>query len=771
MLLSWKCYSGFANLVLNQYKKFFSFMNAKIAKNPKNLSLEQKIQSFEGLVSLLVQAKNAQKKLEIIDQQSAVQESLSHFKWLSSYFNDIESELAIKSVIAIGQGPRIFGDDPLMDVSDCVRDLLKVLIDVQKFYAHLGGILGYHLTVLKLILAKNDKYALPDNICYHKPIGVDLSQDSLEVRRAVRWGLEGLPNMAEIYPVGGAGDRLNLHDSRNGEALPVAVLQFCGRTLLEGLMRDLQAREYLYYKIYGKRVIIPIAMMTSHEKNNHQQIISICEKTRWFGRPREAFNLFIQALVPVITLEGDWVMQAPFQLMLKPGGHGVIWKLAQENGVFDWFEKQKKSKAILRQINNPIAGVDEGLIAFSGFGHHYDKAFGYASCHRLLNASEGMDVLVETKTLRGYDYRISNLEYTEFEQKGVSDLPEESGSPYSLYPANTNILFVDFEEIKAALLHCPLPGMLINMKSTVSLFDKNGSESKIPAGRLESTMQNIADYIIDSFPHPLEKKCPYDLRSFITYNERRKTISVVKKAYDISNSLLETPEGCFYELLQNHYDLFVHHCGMQLPDLNDEKSPSTAVSRLKIGLSFVIHYHPSLGPLYQIIAQKIRRGTIVWGSEMQLEIAELEIQDLYLEGSLLIFCEDVMGSKNSEEVLIYNEFSGKCTLFNVRVENKGINREAANQYWKNEITRHESLRIVLKGDAEFFASNVTFKGNFQIEVPCGHRMTAFMQEDQVLFHLEKIKQPSWYWKYAFDSEERIKLLRYPLIYDGAPAPS
>lgn len=38
----------------------------------------------------------------------------------------------------------------------------------------------------------------------------------------------------------GAGDRLGLIDEETGESVPTAVLPYCGRTLLEGLLRDLQ---------------------------------------------------------------------------------------------------------------------------------------------------------------------------------------------------------------------------------------------------------------------------------------------------------------------------------------------------------------------------------------------------------------------------------------------------------------------------------------------------------------------------------------------------
>ena len=65
--------------------------------------------------------------------------------------------------------------------------------------------------------------------------------------------------MGEIYPLGGAGDRLGLVDEVTGESLPVAMLPYCGRTLLEGLIRDLQVffpipcapASFSYEEFYG----------------------------------------------------------------------------------------------------------------------------------------------------------------------------------------------------------------------------------------------------------------------------------------------------------------------------------------------------------------------------------------------------------------------------------------------------------------------------------------------------------------------------------------
>lgn len=51
---------------------------------------------------------------------------------------------------------------------------------------------------------------------------------------------QGLPELGEIYALGGSADRLGLVDPMTGESLPAAMLPYCGRTLLEGLIRDVQ---------------------------------------------------------------------------------------------------------------------------------------------------------------------------------------------------------------------------------------------------------------------------------------------------------------------------------------------------------------------------------------------------------------------------------------------------------------------------------------------------------------------------------------------------
>ena len=114
----------------------------------------------------------------------------------------------------------------------------------------------------------------------------------------------------------------------------------------------------------------------------------------------------------------------------------MLWKLLKQSGTFEWLKEKGSKKALVRQINNPMAAIDYGLLAFLGFGHLNEKCFGFASCSRLVNAHEGMNVVKE----KGEDHLLTNIEYCDFEKCGIEDKPYEEGGKYSRFPSNTNIL-------------------------------------------------------------------------------------------------------------------------------------------------------------------------------------------------------------------------------------------------------------------------------------------------------------------------------------------
>ena len=137
----------------------------------------------------------------------------------------------------------------------------------------------------------------------------------------------------------GAGDRLGLVCEATGDPLPSAMLPYCGRPMIAGLLRDLTAREYLHFRLFGVQHTTPVAIMTSDAKGNHRRVSAVLAASRHFGRPARSFRLFCQPLVPVLeAATGMWVLPEALRPSMKPGGHGAIWKLMHDNGIFDWLE-------------------------------------------------------------------------------------------------------------------------------------------------------------------------------------------------------------------------------------------------------------------------------------------------------------------------------------------------------------------------------------------------------------------------------------------------
>ena len=64
--------------------------------------------------------------------------------------------------------------------------------------------------------------------------------------------------------------------------------------------------------------------------------------------------------MPVVSSEdGRWLLPGVGAPMLKPGGHGAIWKLMQDEGVFAWLAQQDRQAAIVRQIRHAPAPAHE----------------------------------------------------------------------------------------------------------------------------------------------------------------------------------------------------------------------------------------------------------------------------------------------------------------------------------------------------------------------------------------------------------------------------
>ncbi len=560
-------------------------------------------------------------------------------------------------------------------------NIVKNAESIDQQYQLIGGIFGYQEKVLELLINQDEDF---ENADYLPPSFIDLSIDSSEDKDYLASGIEKLPYHGEIYLLGGAAERLNT----KSEKVCGAQLQFLGKTLLEHLIDECFGREYLYYKMSEKQITTPIACMISEHEGNDTMIRKMCENKNWYGRGRENIKLFHQDKAPLFNAKGQWAFnKATGDIMTKPGGHGSLWKSYLDHKINQWFEKRNVKKVLIRQINNPIAGIDNGIVKFFGVNWHLDKALSFYSCSQLSGRAEGVNVMKVCSRGGGREGAISNVEYCE---KGASSLMKRG----SLYLANTNIILFDLLKMQEVIKRKPWPGILINRKKGVGL------------ARLESTMQKISE----------ELKVDIDreeLDVMVTKGKRSKTLSAIKKLFD-GKSFIETPEECFYQYLLNAQDLLVNYCHFDLELLS-------LTPNLK-NLPFIFTYHPALGPFYEIIAEKMQYGRLERGSELSLEIADLYFNRVVISGSLLVHTDYIMGHFRGGKV-VFSERRAKISLINVRVENSGRKNLKLTDY-KLQPNHQEKCLITLGENAKFTASDVVLRGDIEIDVPDNMHYTA-----------------------------------------------
>lgn len=60
---------------------------------------------------------------------------------------------------------------------------------------------------------------------------------------------------------------------------------------------------------------------------------------------------------------------------------------------------------------------------------------------------------------------------------------------------------------------------------------------------------------------------------------------------------------------------------------------------------------------------------------------------------------------------------GRCKLQNVKVLNKGIDWNSGNNvYWKHDVQRLETFKVILYGNAEFEATDVVLEVSFMCDL-------------------------------------------------------
>ena len=663
------------------------------------------------------------------------------------------------------------------------------LAAVDRFYDTVGGLAGYQLLCVRMLAAaKKDggggstlssSVAAIPNATLTPPPGLDLT-DAPAATAAKAVGLAAVGTTAEIVPLGGASDRLGLTCEKSGASLPAALLPYGGRPLLDAVLRDTQAREYLAWRVTGVQHVTPVALMTSCAKGGDGRVRRLLEKADWYGRGASSFRLICQPLVPLVAAaDGRWLVNGEATVELRPGGHGALWKCLADSGAFDWLAQRGARSALVRQISNPLAGTDGTLLALGGAGAASGASFGFACCPRRPGTAEGVVASVSrpvnASTIATASH-VTCIEYTEFDAAGLSPAALDA------LPANSNLLYVDLPTVAAAVTATradpaspaaaaaaaaaatdpsfalptvgSLPGLVFNASKTVTVA---GHAAPVAAGRLESTMQNVVDF----FPPAAAAA------TFAVTGPRRVVTSSAKRARKPGGPLAQTPDGSFLDLARNGAAV-LRACGVAgVPEDAAFDTPSAADGFLPLLFTF----HPALGPVWDVVAQKVSGGDVAPGSELSLDLAEACVAGLSLAGSLRVIATAPLGHAVAGDAasigarrLVFSYRGGRARIQHVRVRNAGVDWTApTNVPWRGRLARVEGVTVTLRGRAEFDAAGVDISGSALFDVPDSHRLTLRPgpggRSDimAVLTRLEEGDPPAWEWRYEQGEGGRVAL--------------
>lgn len=610
---------------------------------------------------------------------------------------------------------------------EALEGMGSILSQCEYFYAPIGGLLGYYVETLHQMMSALHilPYQMEEQTCiqyeeapcstdvcsnktkswnFSKRSCIDQPMDNNESR--IKSGVISLSKIALLFPVGGAGERLGLIDEVTKEPLPVAFLSFLGRPLLEHLFRDTEALEYLYEKCFSRPCSIPIILMDSYEQLNNKKIERLLEQNNYFHKSKNSICTMTQPLVPLFDLEGNFALTGPMTLLTRPGGHGVVWRLAYLSNVFEWLNSRGVEHLLIRQINNPLAGVDDALLTMLGIGVRENKAFGFAACSARSGLAEGRIVLKIVQQEIGRLAGLSNLEYT-----GFDSLLKHDPSFFTrvhLY-ANTNILYANCHIVQNLAKKIVAPGMLINMKGQFSLYEKGQYLNK-KAVRLESTMQNISDSMYDQFGQE-EKISSERLSTFLAVFDREKLFSVTKKALLSLKEPHETPEACVYDWYKMVLLLLKSMIKTTIPE------EQTFEQFVEHGPNLLFYFHPALGPLWALIRQKIQHVHVAPFAEFEIELAEVSICSFSLDGSFSVRSTFPCGQKG------YPESVPRFSCVELTIRNEGIERPTTlKKILKRAYKRKELCEFVLEEGAELVIEHVMIQGDFLLKVPAYTRM-------------------------------------------------
>ena len=156
---------------------------------------------------------------------------------------------------------------------------------------------------------------------------------------------------AVVIMSGGEGTRLGFNGPKGTFKVNVAPKP---KYLFE-IMADSMKRAN---KKYG--ITIPWYIMTSNKNND--QIVSFMEENNYFGYPKEFIGFFKQGQLPLITEDGQLIVDENYNIREAADGNGSVFKSMRERGVLEDMKEKGIEWVYIGQIDNILLKMVDTLL-------------------------------------------------------------------------------------------------------------------------------------------------------------------------------------------------------------------------------------------------------------------------------------------------------------------------------------------------------------------------------------------------------------------------
>lgn len=448
------------------------------------------------------------------------------------------------------------------------------------------------------------------------PRGVVSEPGSPDFASAEAEGLAQAGAAAFVLVAGGLGERLGHPGIK--VALPVELAT--GRSFLELYIRHILAFERAADPDGSRNLRLPLAIMTSDD--THGPTAAFLERNRNFGMESAQILLVKQEKVPsLVDAQARFALCAddPFRIETKPHGHGDVHSLLHLSGLAARWKAEGRKWVVFFQDTNALSfrAIPAALGVSSREGLHMNSL---AVPRRAKEAAGG---IVEMRFPGGRVLTV-NVEYNQLDPllratvNPEGDVPDASG--FSPYPCNINVLVFSLGPYEETLRrHGGAVPEFVNPKYA----DAARTVFKKPT-RLECMMQD--------YPRQLASCAGVGFTRF----DRWVSFSAVKNSLEEAAAKARAglpPEGAgsgemdWYAAGRRFLEL----CGWRV-----ERGPEREFGGLLLSTGPVVSLDPLLAPTLEALRRRLKGGRISGRSALVIEGAEVEVEDLDLDGALVI---------------------------------------------------------------------------------------------------------------------------------------